>query len=467
MIKSLYTSISGMSAMQNALSVTSNNIANAQTVGYKKQKAVFDDLLYNNTVGAKGDDTKAGTNPKSIGNGVKFSGTSTDYNGGSITMTGINGQVAIEGNGFFVVGDSQGNGVQYTRKGTFGKSENNYIVNGEGQYVLAYKLDEDGKPDTSHPAGPISIPLGSAIDGEVSSKGSLIGNLSRDNKKIIHDFPVFNKSGDNITMRVQIEQVTELVDPDLPIGADGKPILPKDDKGNPIKPEKVEKPVPGKYKYTVLTRNNSKNEKEFTPIADDKAPGEKKPTLTKTLEFDPITGKLTRTDEAVVRDPVTKEVIKGGQVDIPFGGDTFKLNLSQLTNLPTKDTLDHKDVNGRALTVAMDYKISDNGYVMVTYSDNSTRAVSQLAVATFKNQDGLMKVGNGNYVPTASAGDPFIGVAEQNGAGKIIGGAQEGSNVDLSVEFVDLMLYQRGFQGNAKVIKVSDDVLNEVVNLIR
>lgn len=119
------------------------------------------------------------------------------------------------------------------------------------------------------------------------------------------------------------------------------------------------------------------------------------------------------------------------------------------------------------MTVAMDYKISDNGYVMVTYSDNSTRAVSQLAVATFKNQDGLMKVGNGNYVPTASAGDPFIGVAEQNGAGKIIGGAQEGSNVDLSVEFVDLMLYQRGFQGNAKVIKVSDDVLNEVVNLIR
>lgn len=116
MIKALYTSISGMNATQNALSVTSNNIANAQTVGYKT-KAMFDDLLYNNSVGAKGDDRYAGTNPKSIGNGVKMSGTVTDYTDGTITLTGGKTQAALEGNGFFVVGDSKGGNMEFTRKG--------------------------------------------------------------------------------------------------------------------------------------------------------------------------------------------------------------------------------------------------------------------------------------------------------------------------------------------------------------
>ena len=104
MIKALYTSITGMSATQNALSVTSNNIANAQTAGYKKQKAIFDDLLYNNTVGSRGDGSYAGTNPKSVGNGLKFSGTATDFSDGSITLTGEKMETAIEGNGLFIVG---------------------------------------------------------------------------------------------------------------------------------------------------------------------------------------------------------------------------------------------------------------------------------------------------------------------------------------------------------------------------
>ena len=138
MIKALYTSITGMNATQNALSVTSNNIANAQTVGYKKQKAMFDDLLYNNSIGAKGDDRYAGTNPKSIGNGVKMSGTVTDYSDGTITLTGGKTQAAMEGNGFFVVGDSKAATWNLRVKGRSGYISDYYITNTEGQYVFAY-----------------------------------------------------------------------------------------------------------------------------------------------------------------------------------------------------------------------------------------------------------------------------------------------------------------------------------------
>ncbi|MGG2066240.1 flagellar hook protein FlgE [Bacillus sp. S14(2024)] len=428
MIKALYTSITGMNATQNALSVTSNNIANAQTVGYKKQKAVFDDLLYNNTIGSRGDANYAGTNPKSIGNGVKLSGTYTDYSDGSITLTGGKTQTAIEGNGFFVLGDSRGGNVQYTRKGTFGISDDYYITNSEGQYVLAYptkagtdEIDFSGSPQ------PIRIPMGTAVGGVRSDKATMGGNIPRNQQQITEEFPVSDAEGNSLTMRVELTQDKDAVT------------------GNPID---------GSYTYRVLVRNESKKEQNFTELVKNK-----------TLTFDKL-GELTNIDGAAVqRDPVTNK-ITNGKVNIPFGAG-LDLDLSGLTNYPTDKTLATTNISGRPATTVKDCMISDGGYVMVKYADGSSRAAGQLAVAMFPNEGGLMKTGNGNYEATTSAGNPSLGVSGQNGSGKVRGGAQEGSNVDLSVEFVDLMLYQRGFQGNAKVIKVADDVLNEIVNLIR
>ncbi len=135
MYKALYTSMTVMNASQNALSVTSNNIANAQTVGYKKQKAIVDELLYNNTVGSRGDGAYAGTNPMSIGNGVKFSGTSTDFSDGSITLTPDKMETAIEGNGLFLVGDRNAGNVEYTIKRSFAVSKDRNVIHRCGQYV--------------------------------------------------------------------------------------------------------------------------------------------------------------------------------------------------------------------------------------------------------------------------------------------------------------------------------------------
>ena len=409
MIKSLYTSITGMNTMQNALSITSNNIANAQTVGYKKQKAIFDDLLYNNSVGSRSDGKYAGTNPKSIGNGVKLSGTYTDYSDGSITLTGGKTEAAIEGNGFFLVGDRNGGNTEYTRKGTFGLSQDYYVATTGGQYVLGYgtkpgteEIDFSGTPQ------PLHIPLGSAVGGVQTDKATLSGNLSRDKETTVKEIPIFDEEGNKVTLRVEMNQVKN---------------------GND--------PVPGEYTYTVSTRKG--NEDQYKPLLQNQP-----------LQFD-NKGKLTAPTNPV---------------DLQFGNG-LKLNLSGLTNYPTEEALTTSEVNGQPAAIANDYFISDGGYVMMRYSDGSMKVAGQLAVASFPNSGGLMKAGNGNYIATPSAGIPNTGVSGANGTGNVRGGAQEGSNVDLSVEFVDLMLYQRGFQGNAKVIKVSDDVLNEIVNLIR
>ncbi|MEI4830594.1 flagellar hook protein FlgE [Bacillus sp. FJAT-53711] len=399
MIKALYTSITGMNATQNALSVTSNNIANAQTVGYKKQKAVFDDLLYNNTIGSKD------TNPKSIGNGVKLSDTYTDYSGGSITLTGGKTQAAIEGNGFFMVGDKQGGNTQYTRKGTFGISGDYYLTNSEGQYVLTYPTKAGTEEiDYSAAPRPIQVPMGTAVGGIRTDKATIQGNLPRDQDQITQDLPVYDQEGNTLTMRVDITKVAD-----------------------------------GQYTYKVSVRNDSKKETNFTDLVNNNS-----------LTFNSL-----------------GEITQGGTGTIPFNGGNLTLDLSHLTNYPTEKTLAPKDITGRPATTVKDCMISDGGYVMVRYKDGSMRAAGQLAVAMFPNEGGLMKMGNGNYAATASTGVPTFGGSNQNGAGTVRGGATEGSNVDLSTEFVDLMLYQRGFQGNAKVIKVADDVLNEVVNLIR
>ncbi|MGH0430160.1 flagellar hook protein FlgE [Bacillus mycoides] len=407
MIKALYTSITGMNATQNALSVTSNNIANAQTVGYKKQKAMFDDLLYNNSIGAKGDGKYAGTNPKSIGNGVKMSGTVTDYSDGTITLTGGKTQAAMEGNGFFVVGDSKGGNTEFTRKGTFGISSDYYITNTEGQYVFAYPANAaTGEVDLSGIPGPLQIPMGSAIGGIRTSKGVVGGNIPADAKQITQELPVYDDAGNTWTMRVEFTQTSE-----------------------------------HNYKYTVHMRNDSKKETEFKEVQG--AGGD--------MTFDAVGNPNQQNPGA----------------SIPFNGGTVNLDFSKLTNHPTEKTLAVTNVDGRAAATVKDCFIADGGYVMVKYSDGSMKAAGQLAVAMFPNEGGLMKNGNGNYTATNTTGILAMGVSGQNGAGKVRGGAQEGANVDLSVEFVDLMLYQRGFQGNAKVIKISDEVLNEVVNLIR
>ncbi|WP_020059493.1 flagellar hook protein FlgE [Bacillus sp. 123MFChir2] len=425
MIKALYTSITGMNAMQNALSITSNNIANSQTVGYKKQKAMFDDLLYNNTMGARGDENYAGTNPKSIGNGVRLSGTTTDYSAGPINMTNGKTDAAIDGNGFFVVGDSKGGNVQYTRKGTFSVSNDYYIVNSEGKYVLAYPT-KPGKQDIdfSNAPQPMKVPMGSAIPGTRTDHIEMTGNVARTDAETADEFSVYDEEGNTFTMRVELKQVTD---------AQGKPVA-------------------GEYKYRALVRKE--HEQTYTEIVNNK-----------NLKFNNL-GELIQTDTAVVRDPATNKVIQGGKVTIPFGAGV-EVDFSGATNYPTKKTITHEGVTGRPAATVEDCEISEGGYIMVKYSDGSSRAAGQLAVATFANEQGLMKIGNGNYVSTPSAGDPAVGVSGQNGTGTVRGKSQEGSNVDLAVEFVDLMVYQKGFTGNTKVIKVADDVLNEVVNLIR
>lgn len=414
MIQSMKTGITGMNAYQQALGVTSNNIANASTIGFKGQKAVFTDLLYTNTMGGSATELFAGTNPMSVGNGSAVGAIRTDFSAGGVEMGGFM-DAALTEDGFFVVGDSSGGSLAYTRNGSFSVSSDGRIINANGQYVLGFTADANGNIISSPTPVPIEIEIGKAVPGVASTKSSMSGNLPLkpefdSNGTYIHtkQMVVFNDAGEKVTLTVEFE-LTE----DAPGSgrADNTNVNVRITMPNPNDPDN---PI------SVGTTNLDFSANPFNPI-------------------------------------------------IPIGGSGatgLELNLSNLTMLDTNGTVTSK-TDGSAAKIATGYGIGDGGAVLLQFSDGSTQQIAQLAVATFANNDGLMQQGNGTYTPGLSAGQVSIGVAGENGAGNVLGGRLESSNVDLANEFVDLMIYQKGFQGSTKIIKTSDDILNEVVNLIR
>ncbi len=405
MIQAMQSGIAGMQAYQQALSVTSNNIANASTTAFKKQQAQFTDLLYTNTMSGSVSDLYASTNSMSIGSGSKLSSVQTDYSAGAATTTGRLMDAALTGDGLFVVGDITGGSIVYTRNGSFSVSSDGYVINQNGQYVLGYAT---GMPIGRDPQ-PIEIEIGKAVPGVASTRASLSGNLplnpTYDEGKYTKtsQITVYNDAGEKVMLAVD---------------------------------------------FTWTEESGNENVEVTITMLDPEEPNNSIVVGTTSLDFSVS--------------PFHPEL-----VDISASGATgLVLDLSSLTMFDTTATVSAK-ADGSGAKVATSYYIGDGGSVYLYYSDGSTEELAKLAVATFTNNDGMVQQGDGTYTPGISAGQVSFGVAGENGAGSIRGGALEASNVDLATEFVDLMVYQKGFQGSTKIISISNDILSEVVGLIR
>ncbi|STY43956.1 Flagellar hook protein flgE [Listeria grayi] len=411
MNQTMYTAISGMNAFQQALSVTSNNIANANTTGYKRQSVVFNDLLYQNTLGSVTSGLYAGTNPMSFGSGTKIGAVITDYTAGSPTATGRNKDAALQGNGFFIAGDRSGGNAVYTRDGSFAVSSDNFLTTQSGKYVMGYATDKNGNVIAGN-LRPIQIPLNSAIPGEATKNAKLSGNIPTDWKgkdTLTSEISVYDDAGGSHKLQVELKDGTRAADGSI------------------------------SYSYELKIDGNALT-----------------PARTGALNYN-AQGELT--NAAALENINVNQTIQGKNV-------SFDFDLSKMTNYETEQVFSPSS-DGKGAATVKDFAVTDAGYIAVSYSDGTIIPVAQLGVATFSNVDGLVKNGNGEYTPGLSSGDPVFGVAGQNGAGGISGASLEGSNVDLSQEFVNLMTYQSGFQGNTKVIRVADDVMKQIVNLIQ
>jgi flagellar hook protein FlgE len=405
-LRSMNSAISGLRAHQTKLDVTGNNIANVNTVGYKASQTVFEDTLSQVMRNGSAPTAQAGgTNPAQVGLGVKVAGITTNFEQGSAQNTGRSTDFMISGDGFFVT--QAGNEQLYTRAGSFNYDAFGNLVTPDGALLQGW-MATDGVVDTNRPIGTLAVPFGEVMQPTRTQNGQVVGNLSSGaavgaGSAVQTQFTVYDALGTAQQINVTFTKT-------------------------------------GANQWDVLTRDGN-GATQTTGLTFSTAPGsEGQPTAGGTVTFTPSTGTWPG--------PITIDLTAMRQ----FGG----------ASAPVPG-----DVDGNAMGTLQSISLSGDGTIMGVYSNNLKEPIGKLALATFANPGGLAKAGNSSFRVGDNSGQPAIGEAGTGGRGSLIAGALEMSNVDLAEEFTGLIVAQRGFQANSRVITSSDEVLQDLVNLKR
>ncbi|WIM96103.1 flagellar basal-body rod protein FlgF [Actinoplanes oblitus] len=418
MLRSLYSGISGLHAHQQMMDVTGNNIANVNTVGYKASQVQFQDTLSQMT-GAAGSPQggMGGTNPAQVGLGVRVSGVSANFSQGSAQTTGKSGDMMIQGDGFFIT--RSGNEQLYTRAGSFSFDANGMLVTSTGEPVQGWTA-VDGVVNAGGQPGDIKMPIGATIPPAATKNITVKGNLTSD----LPEDPLAT------THTVTI------------------PIKVFDDKG-------AASTVTAEFSRTVRPAAATTWDIKLKDPTGAYIPGA-------TGKLDLSSGKTIITNTPV---PGDGKLNADGKMTI----GNYDLQMADLTMYSGQDDARVFNVDGQtagALT-SLAYTVSDTGEIVGVYSNGLKQTLGQVAMATFKNVNGLEKVGNSLYRSTVNSGYAQVGQPGQAGMGQVISGALEMSNVDLAQEFTNLVVAQRGFQANSKIITTSDELLQELVSMKR
>jgi flagellar hook protein FlgE len=502
MIRAMYNGTSGMNASQQALATISNNIANSQTIAFKSQQTQFEEVFYQQMKSPSSPgSTLSGTNPSDIGNGVRVGSISANFTQGSVNNTGGKTDVAIQGDGFFIVAGVEGTDSKYTRAGNFEVSKNNELVSKTGHYVMGWNMDEyTGEIRTGASLEPLKVPLGKVGEPKESTMATLGGNLDRsvpngdvygmqipswDRLGGKHDVDVsFIKTasdtfryialpGDQFRPSASIERAIM-----RPSEGIANSIIKGDyaiDVAPSVTPGMSDITVIDPMGNVILSRSVTDVDQTVT-LGDgtndwftiDYKGGGGTTSASVTvgeagdIQFDSVGGILNTTGSGVGGKPlISYTPIETGQpvnIDINFDG---------LTALSADHGVVMKDTDGYTSSTLTTYSISDNGVLQGYYDDGTVREIGQIATATFDNISGLTREGNGFYTPTPNSGIADVGVPGTGSRASIRSQALESSNVDLAQEFVDMISVQKLFQANTKVITSAQEIINNVIQLVR
>lgn len=404
MIRSMYAAVSGLRGHQEMINVTGNNIANVNTTGFKKSSVMFQDILGQTLSGATAPAAElGGTNPAQVGLGVRVSGVAQNLGQGALNRTGRVLDLAIEGDGFFVLNQMGQN--LFTRSGSFFLDADGRMVSSQGGLVQGWG-EVNGVVDTARPVGPIRVPMGDQIQPKATSEVTVGGNLPADaatGHQVRTGLNIYDAQGRAQSVEITFTKLA---------GANAWEI--------------------GGAGLTVTGSN------QLTFNAD----GTLDPT---SMSFQVNAGGADFT------------VALGDAVTAPR-------QVTQFAGSPAMSVLNQ---DGAATGTLQSLSIGQDGVIFGAYSNGQNQPIGQLALATFANPEGLERLAGTNFRASPNSGLAQIGTLGSGGRGLLHGGTLEGSNVDLAEEFTELIRGQRGFQANSRVITTSDEVLQELVNLKR
>ena len=418
MLRSLFSAISGLQAHQTKMDTVGNNIANVNTVGYKSSTTVFEDTLSQVLRnGSAPTGTAGGTNPAQVGLGVKVAEITTNFSQGSTQSTGRSSDFMISGDGFFVT--QSGNQQLYTRAGSFDFDGSGRLVTPDGNFLQGW-MATNGAVNTNGPIGNLSVPFGQSLKPVATTASEVTGNLDSSTGSATPVIPV-------VTQQTMYD----------PLGAPHQITYTFTPTANPN-----QWTVAVASGTTTLATTPPTVTVNFDPSAGATA-GKIVPAADQTFSFDasPI--------DAAWNGPVTTDLSKMTQ----FGAPTTALADTPVTG------------GGSAEGTLESFSLGNDGSITGVYSNGLRQVIGQLALANFANPSGLSKSGNSSYAVGDNSGTPRIGVAGTGGRGTLSAGALEMSNVDLAQEFTGLIIAQRGFQANSKVITTSDQILQDLVQM--
>lgn len=421
-VGSFSAALSGLNSNSIYLSVIGNNLANINTIGFKSSSLTFKDLV-SQTLKLGG----GGGNPVQIGLGVITGSVSPVFSQGAIESTREPSNVAIQGDGFFVV-DRNG-GFAYTRAGDFSYDATGRLVASDGDAVQGWtEIDPiTGDIITTSQPGDIVIPPGALRDPVSTTQFQTITNLDA-------DAPV----GTTFTTTFQV------IDS---LGAAHLATITYTNTG------------PGAWDYTMTVPGD-----EITGGT----PGTPFSIASGDVTFDAL-GALTTVNGGAVADVnIVTPAWTNGAAANTMDWDLVDLNANAfLTGFATESATASITQNGAPAAKLQGISVDGDGNIVGTFSSGQTVKLAQIAMAVFNNPKGLLKLGSNLYGESQPAGIPNIGTAGTGGRGSLIGSALEQSNVDIALEFTRMILAQRGFQANSRTITVSDELLLETLNLKR
>ena len=468
MMRSLYSGVSGLKNHQTRMDVIGNNIANVNTTGFKGSRVTFQDILsqtITNASSAQG--TSGGTNAKQIGLGVGVASIDTDTSDGSVQSTGYNTDLCISGNGYFLLGD--GDNTYYTRNGAFSFDASGNYVNSGGLKVQGWMADSTGTISSTGEVTDISVPVGQTMAATATTAATFTKNLSADGdttatytslSSLLTALGLSSSStGSAATDYTTVSNLTSgnsatlTSDTTKSVSYDGTTYT-LTTSGTTATTSFAAYDSEG-VKHTItgtFTKSTTANQWTFTATSTD---GGTMTGGTGTITFD-TSGKYSSSTVSDI-------------VFTPSGGaaaTTIALDFSALTQY-SGDTTVTVDKNGNAAGSLSSVSIDSTGTIVGTFSNGLKQDLAQVALATFNNPGGLTKSGTSLYSSSNNSGEAQISTAGSGGAGSLTPSSLEMSNVSLSDQFSDMIITQRGFQANSKIITTSDEMLETLVGLKR
>jgi flagellar hook protein FlgE len=426
-LTSLFTAVSGMNANGTALSVISDNVANMNTTGFKASRAAFGDIL-SQQIGES-----------QVGRGVLLTDVASQFTQGTFENTASVLDMAVDGDGLFVMKDTTG--TYYTRAGQFSVDKDGYVVNSSGIILQGYLYSDTGTATSA--LGDINV---SSVNSAPNSTENVELSANLDSGATI--LAAFDVDDPNTTSNFSTS------------------VTAYDSLGNG-------------HNVNVYFRKDAEavtgNSWEWYAVVDaaDSLSGNTEIQAQGTLGF--TTDGFLDTESAITYPLVGGFDFNGGAaaaqaIDFNFGtsittdGGSGRDGTTQYSG---ESATSFQSQDGYSSGSLKSITISQDGTMTGIFTNGQTRGLAQLALAKFISPTGLTKMGRGLYAESTESGQPVITTPGSSGTGAVLSNTLELSNVDLAEEFVKMILSQRGFQANSRVISTSDELMQELVNLKR